>query len=350
MRVIALLPQDNLDVARSSAIRFEDIGVDGLKTSELSHDPFLPLAAVINDTQSIELATGIAIAFARSPMVIAMMSNDLQRSSNGRFVLGLGSQVKGHNERRFSVSWSAPVPRMKEYILALRSIWRCWEKGEELNFHGDHYHFDLMTPVFSPKPAGISMVPITLAAVGPAMIRLAGQIADGVRLHSFCTSKYVRKFLLPELKKGWRANGMARKNFEVVGGGYVITGPDEETVSAQFEWIRERLAFYGSTRTYLPVWAAHGEEDLGLKLHSMSKKGKWKEMAQQLSDDHVRLFVAAATHENIVQAIIERYEGISDTIYINQIPGIDPQIPRDLIGEIKKIPVSFECFRNRFDD
>ena len=350
MRVIALLPQHSLSAAREYALRYEELGVDGLKTSELSHDPFLPLAAVSNATNRVELATGIAIAFARSPMVVAMMANDLQSSSNGRFVLGLGSQVKGHNERRFSVPWSAPAPRMREYISSLRAIWRCWEKGEKLNFHGDHYQFDLMTPVFSPNLSGKSMVPVTLAAVGPAMIRLAARIADGVRLHSFCTGKYMRDILLPELEKGWKASGMARENFEVVGGGYVITGPDEETVARQFEWVRGRLAFYGSTRTYLPVWAAHGEQELGLKLHSMSKEGKWKDMTRELSDDHVNLFVAAATHKDIIRSIRERYDGVSDTIYINQIPGVDPKIPADLLEEIKKIPAVFKGFRNRFND
>lgn len=350
MRAMALLPQDDLKAAQVEAIRYEKLGIDGLKTSELAHDPFLPFAAAATVTERAELATGIAIAFARSPMTVATMANDLQRSSGGRFVLGLGSQVKGHNERRFSVPWSPPAPRLKEYVEALRAIWRCWEKGEKLNFHGDHYRFDLMTPVFSPKPAGMPMIPVTLAAVGAAMIRLAARVADGVRLHSFCTRKYMTETLLPELENGWAKSGMKRQNFEIVGGGYVVTGPDDETVSKQFEWVRERLAFYGSTRTYLPVWEAHGEEELGFKLHDMSKKGQWKEMAKQLSDDHVRLFVAVGKHDEIVDAIKTRYDGVSDTVYVNQVPGIDPQVPADLIDEIKKIPVPFEKFRDRFND
>jgi len=207
-----------------------------------------------------------------------------------------------------------------------------------------------MTPVFSPKPAGLPMVPITLAAVGAAMIRLSARVADGVRLHSFCSRKYMRETLLPELEKGWIESGMQRENFEIVGGGYVITGPDDETVATQFEWVRERLAFYGSTRTYLPVWAAHGEEELGLKLHAMSKKGQWKEMAKELSDDHVRLFVAVGKHDQIVDAIKDRYDGVSDTVYVNQVPGVDPQVPAELIEDIKKIPVEFNRFRDRFEE
>ena len=350
MRVMALLPQDDLKAAQAEAVRYEKLGIDGLKTSELAHDPFLPFAAATTVTERAELATGIAIAFARSPMNVACMANDLQRSSNGRFVLGLGSQVKGHNERRFSVPWSAPAPRLKEYIESLRAIWRCWEKGDKLDFQGEHYRFDLMTPVFSPEPAGLPMVPVTLAAVGAAMIRLSARVADGVRLHSFCTRKYMINTLLPELKKGWAESGMKRDNFEIVGGGYVITGPDDETVAKQFEWVRERLAFYGSTRTYLPVWAAHGEEDMGLKLHAMSKKGQWKEMAKQLTDDHVRLFVAVGRHDEIMEAIKMRYEGVSDTIYVNQVPGVDPKVPADLIQEMKTMPVAFKEFRNRFEE
>jgi probable F420-dependent oxidoreductase len=348
MRVMAVLPQDDWCNTQELARHYEALGVDGLKTSELAYDPFLPLGAAAMVTERAELSTGIAIAFARSPMIVAMMANDLHRNSGGRFCLGLGSQVKGHNERRFSVPWSPPAPRLKEYIEALRAIWRCWEKGEKLDFHGEHYRFDLMTPVFSPKPAGLPMIPVTLAAVGAAMIRLAARTADGVRLHSFCSRKYMLETLLPELEKGWTDSGMARENFEIVGGGYVITGPDDETVAKQFEWVRERLAFYGSTRTYLPVWAAHGEEDLGLKLHEMSKKGQWKEMAKQLSDDHVRHFAAVGKHDEIVAAIKDRYEGVSDTVYVNQVPGIDPKVPADLIQEIKTMDVPFKGFRNRF--
>jgi probable F420-dependent oxidoreductase len=350
MRVMALIPQDDLRAAQAAAARYEALGVDGLKTSELAYDPFLPLGVAATVTEQVELATGIAIAFARSPMVTACISSDLQRSSGGRFVLGLGSQVKGHNERRFSVPWSPPVPRLKEYVEALRAIWRCWEKGETLDFQGQHYRFDLMTPVFSPKPAGLPMVPVTLAAVGSAMIRLAGRVADGVRLHSFCSRKYMLETLLPELEKGWGERGMTRDQFEIVGGGYVITGPDDETVSKQFEWVRERLAFYGSTRTYLPVWAAHGEEELGLKLHDMSKKGQWKEMAKQLSDDHVRLFCAVGKHDEITNAVKARYADVSDTVYVNQVPGIDPQVPAGLIQDMKDLPVPFKGFRNRFED
>lgn len=304
----------------------------------MKHDPFLPLAVAATHT---ELATGIAIAFARSPMVVANMSYDLQAATGGRFVLGLGSQVKGHNERRFSVKWTAPAPRLREYVEALRAIWSCWEFGDTLDYHGEHYNFSLMTPVFTPPKTGHGLIPVTIAAVGPAMLRLAGRLCDGVRLHSFCTRKYMDEAIMPAVRQGLAESGLERENFDVAGGGYVITAPDEDTIRQGFEWVRERLAFYGSTRTYFPVWEAHDLVDLGLKLHDMSVKGQWREMAKELSDDVVRLFAAVGTHDVIAGEIEQRYAGVTDTVYTHHVPAIDPQIPRDLLQDIKRIPASF---------
>lgn len=344
MRVVATLPQDNLNDAAAAAVKFEGEGFDGLKTSELSHDPFLPLAVAATQTSKAELATGITIAFARSPMIVANMSYDINSSSGGRFTLGLGTQVKGHNERRFSVPWSAPAPRLKEYIESLRAIWRAWEYGEKLNYEGEHYRFTLMTPVFSPKPTGMPLIPVTIAAVGPGMLRLAGRHCDGVRLHSFCTRKYMDDAIMPAVRDGLAESGLKRENFEVVSGGYILTAPDEDTIRTGFEWIRERIAFYGSTRTYFPVWEAHDLVELGLKLHDMSLKGQWKEMAKEVSDDVVRLFAAVGTHDEIVEEIEKRYCGVSDTVYTHHVPAIDPQIPPDLLQDIKRLPSAFEGF------
>ena len=259
-------------------------------------------------------------------------------------MLGLGTQVKGHNERRFSAPWSAPVPRFREYIEALRAIWRCWEYGDKLNYEGEHYRFTLMTPVFTPPATGKPLIPITIAAVGPAMLRLAGRVCDGVRLHSFCTRKYMDETIMPAVTAGLKRSGLKRENFEVVSGGYVITAPDEETVRKGFEWTRERLAFYGSTRTYFPVWEAHDLVDLGLKLHDMSVKGQWKEMAKELSDDVVGLFAAVGTHDVIAKEIEKRYAGVSDAVFTHHVPAIDPQIPSDLLQDIKRIPSAFKGY------
>ena len=344
MRVMATLPQDNLQDVGPAAIKFEADGFDGVKTSETNHDSFLPLAVAATNTKSVELATGITIAFARSPMTIASMSYDLNTSTDGRFVLGLGTQVKGHNERRFSVKWSPPAPRLREYIEALRAIWRCWEYDEKLDYQGEHYSFSLMTPVFTPQRKGLPLIPITIAAVGPVMLKLSGRLCDGVRLHSFCTRKYMDESIMPAVNAGLAESGLKRENFEVVSGGYVITAPDEDTVQKGFEWVRERLAFYGSTRTYFPVWEAHDLVDLGLKLHDMSKKGQWKEMAKELSDDVVRLFAAVGTHDVIVGEIEKRYCGVSDTVYTHHVPAIDPQVPPDLLQDIRRLPSSFTGF------
>jgi probable F420-dependent oxidoreductase len=242
------------------------------------------------------------------------------------------------------VPWSAPAPRLKEYVESLRAIWRAWEYGEKLSYEGEHYRFTLMTPVFSPKPTGRPLIPVTIAAVGPGMLRLAGRHCDGVRLHSFCTRKYMDEAIMPAVTEGLAASGLKRENFEVVSGGYIITAPDEDTVRKGIEWARERIAFYGSTRTYFPVWEAHDMVDVGLKLHAMSLKGQWKEMAKEISDDTVRLFAAIGTHDVIVKEIEKRYCGVSDSVYTHHVPAIDPKIPPDLLQDIKRLPSAFKGF------
>ena len=202
MRLICQIPTDDWGRAARRATWAEEAGYDGVATSELAHDPFMPLAVASQTTKRVQLGTSIAVAFPRSPMVAANLGWDLNAQSGGRFELGLGSQVKGHNERRFSTPWVAPVPRLREYVQSIRAIWRCWEHGEPLNFEGDHYTFTLMTPEFSPPKNGFAAPPISLAAVGPDMLRMAGRIADGVRLHGFCTRKYIENVCMPKVEEG----------------------------------------------------------------------------------------------------------------------------------------------------
>jgi probable F420-dependent oxidoreductase len=201
MRVATTVPQDDLRKVKTAAQSTEADGYNIITTMENKHDPYLPLAIAAVETETIELATAIAISFSRSPMATANLSWDLNEASRGRFILGLGTQVKAHNERRFSVPWSPPAPRMKEYIQALKAIWRCWRFGDDLKFEGQHYQFTLMPPYFNPESLGLRLPPVTLAAVGPAMLRVAGEVADGARLHPFCTPKYLSETVLPELKK-----------------------------------------------------------------------------------------------------------------------------------------------------
>lgn len=202
MRVLTTLPQEDLRRVPDAAREAEQAGFDGLITLENRNDPFLALGVAAVATEKIVLGTAVAIAFPRSPMVVANMSWDLQIASRGRFVLGLGPQIRPHNEKRFSVPWTAPIARLREYVLALRAIWTAWEKCEKLRFEGEHYTFTLMTPNFVPPSMSLPMTPITLAAVGPKALRLAGEVADGVRLHPFCTRRYLEEVVLSRLREG----------------------------------------------------------------------------------------------------------------------------------------------------
>jgi len=341
MRILTTLPQDDLNEVPAAARAAETAGYDGLATMENQHEPFLALGVAAVNTTRIGLCTGIAIAFARSPMAVANASWDLQTSSRGRFVLGLGSQVRAHNENRFSVPWSAPAPRLREYVEALRAIWRCWETGEKLAYRGQHYTFTLMTPNFTPKSTGQPMVPVTIAAVGAAMLRVAGEVCDGVRLHPFCTRRYIDDVVVRELRTGMLKSGRTREHFEISGGGFIATGPDEPSVAKMVEWVRYRVAFYGSTPAYWPVLEAHGLQDLGQKLNVMSKSGQWDQMAAQISDDVLRLFCAAGTHREIAGEIERRFGGAVDTVALSGGYGMRQHIPPDLIQDIRRIPSPF---------
>jgi probable F420-dependent oxidoreductase len=344
MRVATTVPQDDLRKVKAAARAVEAQGYGVLATMENKHDPFLPLAIAAVETDRIELATAIAISFSRSPMAVANAAWDLNEASRGRFVLGLGTQIKAHNENRFSVAWSPPAPRMREYIGALKAIWRCWRHGEKLAFTGEHYRFTLMPPYFVPEGLGLWLPPVTLAAVGPAMLRVAGEVADGVRLHPFCTSRYVETIVMPELAKGLARSGRERASFEVSGGGFVATGPDAESVAKLREWVRYRVAFYGSTPAYWPVLAAHGLEDLGRKLNRITKEGAWDKLAAEISDDVLELFAAAGTHKEIKGAIERRFAGFSDSVFASANSAQPADLPPDLLQDLAAIRTPFNGF------
>jgi probable F420-dependent oxidoreductase len=308
---------------------------------ENKHDPFLAHAVAALATEHVELATSVAIAFPRSPMVVANVSWDLQVASRGRFVLGLGPQIRPHNERRFSVPWTAPAPRLREYVQSLRAIWKSWQTGERLRFEGKHYTFTLMPPYFVPPSHGMRMVPITLAAVGPNSLRLAGEVADGVRLHGFCTRRYVEAEVLPRLAEGFARAGRDRSDFEIAGGGFIATGRDAAELARGIEVARGRIAFYGSTPGYWPVLELHGLGDLGRKLNAMSKEGKWAEMAAEIPDEVVHLFSAVGTHAEIARAIEQRFGGLSDAVSLAG----NSLLPPELIAEIKRVPARFGGFK-----
>ncbi|HJQ58370.1 MAG TPA: TIGR03617 family F420-dependent LLM class oxidoreductase [Vineibacter sp.] len=347
MRVFTALPMKDWRTAGPFAQEAEAAGFDSVYTLDTGHDWYAPLAFAGMATQRLELTPNIAVSFPRSPTVMATQSWDLHANTKGRFVLGLGSQVKGHNERRFGVPWSPPAPRMREYIQAMRAVWRCWETGEKLRYEGQHYKLSLMTPDFSPEPTGLPMVPVTISAVGPAMLRVAGEVADGVRLHPICSRRYLEQVCMPRMSDGMARGGRKREHFDIHGGGFIATGPDEASVAKAMDWYRYRFGFYGSTRTYMPILELHGLQELGLKLHDMSVKGQWKDMAAQVSDDIVREFAACGTYKEIAGVVAKRYGGVADSVDINFAPDTPAGLMRELIADIHRIPHTFTGFATR---
>ena len=339
MRVFTTVPQQDLRRVGAAAKAAEAEGYDGVLSMENKHDPFLALAVAGAATERIELHTGVAISFARTPMAVAQVGWDLAGSTGGRFVIGLGSQVRAHNERRFSAPWTPPAPRMREYVQVLRAIWRCWQTGEKPAYECQHYRFTLMTPNFTPPKIAAPSPPIMIAAVGPAMLKVAAEECDGVKLHGFCTRKYLTDEVMPRLEAGLAKAGRKRANYEISGGGFLATGPDDESVAKRFEWVRQRVAFYGSTPAYFPVLAVHGLEDLGHKLHAMSREGKWGDMAREVPDDVAHLFAAVGRHDQLVGAIAERFGGLADSLTLRGDGiGAAAEVPRDLVQDIQRIP------------
>ncbi|HEX5452814.1 MAG TPA: TIGR03617 family F420-dependent LLM class oxidoreductase [Stellaceae bacterium] len=336
MRVFTTVPQHDLRLVPEAARQAEAQGYDGIISMENQHEPFLALAVAGAETERIELHTGVAIAFARTPMAVAEVGWDLAGSTGGRFVVGLGSQVRAHNERRFSAPWTPPAPRMREYVQVLRAIWQCWKTGDKPGYEGKHYRFTLMTPNFTPPPIAAPAPPVMIAAVGPAMLNVAAEECDGVKLHGFCTRKYLTDAIMPRVKAGLAKAGRARAEYEISGGGFLATGPDDETVAQRFEWVRQRVAFYGSTPAYYPVLAAHGLEDLGLKLNALVRQGKWGELAKEVPDEVAILFAAVGRHDEIVGAIERRFGGLVDSLTLRG-DGVG-EVPPDLVQDIRRVP------------
>jgi probable F420-dependent oxidoreductase len=344
MRVYATLPARDWRVAGPSAAAAEAAGFDALMTVELGHDPFAPLAFAALATTRIELTTSVAVAFPRSPTVMASQAWDLHANAGGRFVLGLGSQVKGHNERRFGIAWSPPAPRLRDYIGALRAVWHCWATGEQLDYRSEHYRLSLMTPDFSPEPTGLPPVPVVIAAVGAAMLRVAGEVCDGVRLHPLCSRRYLDEVCLPRIGEGMRRGGRRRACFDLHGGGFIATGADEAALAAAIDRVRRRVSLYASTRTYLPILSLHGLDDLGLELHRLSVEGRWSDMPAAVSDDVVRIFAACGTYREIAGAVEARFGGLADSIDLT-FPADTPEgLQRELLTDIRRIPQLFAGF------
>jgi len=292
----------------------EALGFDGLWAAETKHDPFLPLALAAEHTTRVSLGTAIAVAFPRSPTVVAHTAWDLQAASGGRIILGLGTQVKGHNERRFSVKWTAPGPRLREYILALRAIWDCWQTGAPVNFRGEHYAITLMTPFFAPAPIDSPRIPIYIAAVNAYNLRLAGELCDGVHLHPFHSVKYLREFALPHIEAGLAKSGRSRGDVALTTSVFMVTGHSADELARAREQVRAQIAFYASTRTYEPVLAAHGWDELTPHLHRKSVEGDWAGMAALVTDEMMETFAVEAPLDGLAAALRGRYAGLLDRL------------------------------------
>jgi probable F420-dependent oxidoreductase len=303
-----------LGEAAAAAAKAERLGCAGMMAPEVAHDPFLPLTLAASVTHRIRLTTGIAVAFARTPMTVAVTASDIHRLSGGRFVLGLGSQIKAHITRRFSMPWSAPAPRMREFVAAVRAIWKAWEEGSPLQFDGDYYHHSLMTPMFSHGPSACGWPRIALAGVGPHMTGLAGEIADGFIAHGFTTADYVRDVTLPNLRGGLERAGRARGDIEVSVPAMIAFATDEH--DPRLAATRATIAFYGSTPAYLPVLDHHGWSGLGEELHAMSRRGDWAAMGQLIDDNVLHTFAVVGDTRHIARELRARYEGLVERIQI----------------------------------
>lgn len=346
MRLETMLPGTEPNVARGAAgpgaggLQFiaegarniEAWGFDGLTTPETGHDPFMPCAIAAEHTDRVTIGTNVAIAFPRSPMTIAQIAWDLQRWSGGRFKLGLGTQVKGHNERRYSTPWTGPAgPRMREYVQTLRAIFQTFQTGSLTPFRGEYYKFDLISPFFNPGPNQDGHVPIYISALNPYLARLAGEICDGLRLHPLSTVTYVNDVLLPAVEEGAKKAGRKLSDIEVVSMPFTITGATETEVEAARAQVRMHIAFYASTRTYHAVLRHHGWEKAGLQLHELSMQGRWPEMGQAVTDEMLDHFAVTGTYGELMPKVKARWKGSCDTVFIPMPPRADAAVMRGLV-------------------
>ncbi|TVS16516.1 MAG: TIGR03617 family F420-dependent LLM class oxidoreductase [Gammaproteobacteria bacterium] len=311
MRVDGGLTTD-LDKVADNVRQLEEMGYSGAMTAETSHDPFFPLLLAAGESKKIELMTSIAVAFARTPMVLANIGHDLNAYSKGRFIMGLGSQIKPHITKRFSMPWSSPAPRMREFILAMRAIWDTWYNGTKLDFRGEFYQHSLMTPFFTPTNTEFGAPKVFLAAVGPLMSQVAGEVADGMIVHAFTTEEYLRGTTLPNIEKGLAAAGRKREDFQVAYPCFVVTGTDERSFAQAKETVTRQIGFYGSTPAYKGVLDSIGAGELQPVLNTMSKEGKWKEMGELITDDILQKFAVVAEPKDVAAQMKQRYGDIID--------------------------------------
>ena len=332
MKVDGGLPTDLREVP--SRIReLEDAGFAAAMTAETAHDPFFPLLLAAEHSERIDLMTSIAVAFARSPMTLANVGHDLNAYSKGRFILGLGSQIRPHITKRFSMPWSSPAARMREMILAMGAIWSNWYEGERLRFQGEFYSHTLMTPMFTPTDTDHGPPRVFLAAVGPLMTEVAGEVADGLIVHPFTTQAYMRDTTLPAIERGLATAGRDRSDFEIAYPGFIVSGQDEKTFEATKQAVKKQISFYGSTPAYRPVLESEGWGDLQLELNRMSKQGQWDEMGTLITDEMLDAFAVVGEPGDLARGVLDRYGEVVDRMSPN-LRFLDEATQRDVIASL----------------
>ncbi|MDA4128391.1 MAG: TIGR03617 family F420-dependent LLM class oxidoreductase [Thaumarchaeota archaeon] len=310
---VELMPDLVSEVPRL-AERAEELGFDGLWVNETKHDAFVQVALAAANTERLAVGTAIALAFTRSPTALAYAAWDIQSIAGGRFVLGLGSQVKGHIERRFGTVWVAPGSKMREVVQILRILWKNWQTGEPVDFDGKHFKINLMTPFFSPPPLARPVIPIFLAGVNPRMCRLAGELGDGLHVHPLHSVKYLKEVVIKAVSEGLRKSGRDRTSLVLAGSVFFAAGNNDKEIRKMKQECRKQISFYASTRTYRPVLEEHGWGDVCDRLHEKSMKGLWSEMASEITDDMLEEFVIEGTWDEILNRVKERYVGILDRV------------------------------------
>jgi probable F420-dependent oxidoreductase len=316
------------------------LGYDTVVAVETQHDPFLMLAVAAQELSTLELATGIALAFTKSPVATAYIAWDLQRMSGGRLVLGLGSQVKGHITRRFGMPFTKPAQRMKDYVGAMRACWNTWQTGAPLDFQSEHYNLSLMTPNFAPPPLKNPHIPVLIAAVQEHMLQVAGEVCDGVRLHGMCTRRYLDEIAFPKLRRGFAKSGRPATewdSFQISGGGFLCVAPDNDSLARAVEKMKETIAFYGSTRSYRASFELDGWADRAEQLHRLSVQQKWSEMPKLVTEEMVHAFAAVGTYRDIAAEMKNRFAGVNRLDF--EIPihsDRDRGVVREIIQEVRR--------------
>jgi probable F420-dependent oxidoreductase len=332
MKVDAAIPPTSLTQVPELSQAAERLGFDALWSTETQHNPFLPLALVAEHSQQLKFGTAVAIGFARSPADLAYISWDLAESSQGRFILGLGTQVKAHIERRFGMPWpDSPVGKLGELIHAMRTIWAAWQSGERLNHRGEYFKLTLMTPFFSPAPIRHPDIPVYIAGVNIGLCRLAGEVADGFHSHPYHSARYLREVVLPAIEVGAKRQNRERAEIKLTVTAMTATNPGER------EFIRSQISFYASTPSYRPVMDLHGWGDIADQLRTLSRKGEWEQMTALVSDEMLDTFAVVAEESQLPAALLERYGGLADRLmlYIPFIPGERDSLWTTLIQGLK---------------